>query len=204
MYIWKSSVFWENTIVRRFCIRSTPLIDFLLPGGVPHQHGKEVRKRGSFGRLVGVVTRTFRPLANLRPRRCFPVSASPPDRPSPLFDEKIREERPTPRVWHIGFPSTVLLSRSLFFSRDEVIDIFHEKNRRIYVYVNTLAAIGLSKGENFRSSYWFFVFFLLVLYFRFEGIDDWWSLKNWEMMYAWWVGFGNCWFYIERKFVKIL
>lgn len=49
MYIWKSSVFWENTIVRRFCIRSTPLIDFLLPGGVPHQHGKEVRKRGSFG-----------------------------------------------------------------------------------------------------------------------------------------------------------
>ena len=42
-------MFWENTIVRRFCIRSTPLIDFLLPGGVPHQHGKEVRKRGSFG-----------------------------------------------------------------------------------------------------------------------------------------------------------
>lgn len=25
----------ENTIVRRFCIQSTPLIDFLLPGGVP-------------------------------------------------------------------------------------------------------------------------------------------------------------------------
>lgn len=42
-------MFRENTIVRRFCIRSTPLIDFLLPGGVPHQHGKEVRKRGSFG-----------------------------------------------------------------------------------------------------------------------------------------------------------
>lgn len=56
------------------------------------------RKRGEEARivrcrLVGVVTRTFRPLANLRPRRCFPMSASPPDRPSPLFDEKIREER---------------------------------------------------------------------------------------------------------------
>lgn len=150
---------------------------------ITRRRAPPTRKRGEKARivrcrLVGVVTRTFRPLANLRPRRCFPVSASPPDRPSPLFDEKIREERPTPRVWHIGFPSTVLLSRSLFFSRDEVIDIFHEKNRRIYVYVNTLAAIGLSKGENFRSSYWFFVFFLLVLYFRFEGIDDWWSLKR--------------------------
>lgn len=28
-------IFDENTIVRRFCIQSTPLIDFLLLGGVP-------------------------------------------------------------------------------------------------------------------------------------------------------------------------
>lgn len=87
---------------------------------ITRRRAPPTRKRGEKARivrcrLVGVVTRTFRPLANLRPRRCFPVSASPPDRPSPLFDEKIREERPTPRVWHIGFPSTVLLSRSLFF-----------------------------------------------------------------------------------------
>lgn len=173
---------------------------------ITRRRAPPTRKRGEKARivrcrLVGVVTRTFRPLANLRPRRCFPVSASPPDRPSPLFDEKIREERPTPRVWHIGFPSTVLLSRSLFFSRDEVIDIFHQKNCRIYVYVNTLAAIGLSKGENFRViDFLYFFFWCCIFVSKGSMTDDRWR----EMMYAWWVGFGNCWFYIERKFVKIL
>lgn len=136
------------------------------------------RKRGEKARiarcrLVGVVTRTFRPLANLRPRRCFPVSASPPDRLSPLFDEKIR---PTPRVIrHIGFPPTAL-SLSLFpslFSRDEVIDIFHEKNRRKWMYAeNTLPTIGLfnvSKGRKFRSS----ADLTPVLYFRYMRFISW-------------------------------
>lgn len=86
---------------------------------------QQKRKRGEKARivrrrLVGVVTRTFRPLANLRPRRCFPVSASPPDRPSSLFltrkSARNDDGRPIPRlVRHIGFPSAVVLSLSLFF-----------------------------------------------------------------------------------------
>lgn len=80
------------------------------------------RKRGEKARiarcrLVGVVTRTFRPLANLRPRRCFPVSASPPDRLSPLFDEKIREERPTRHpTYRISVDATALSLSFSFFS----------------------------------------------------------------------------------------
>lgn len=119
---------------------------------------QQKRKRGEKARivrrrLVGVVTRTFRPLANLRPRRCFPVSASPPDRPSPLFDEKIREERrrPTHPTRRPTYRISVGCRSLFFFPPDEVIDIFHEKNRRIHVDVNTLTAIGLSKSENFRS-----------------------------------------------------
>lgn len=179
MYIWKSSVFWENTIVRRFCIRSTPLIDFLLPGGVPHQHGKEVRKRGSFGVVSWVSLLARFALLLIFDQddvsRCQQVRPIVPR----LFLTRKSARNDPPHASDISDFRRLSFSLALsFFSRDEVIDIFHEKNRRIYVYVNTLAAIGLSKGENFRSSYWFFVFFLLVLYFCFEGIDDWWSLKR--------------------------
>lgn len=84
----------------------------------------------------------------------------------PLFDEKIREERrrpthPTRRPTYRISVGCRSLSLSFFFPPDEVIDIFHEKNRRIHV--NTLTAIGLSKGENFRSSAELFADFLTPL-----------------------------------------
>lgn len=154
MYIWKSSVFWENTIVRRFCIRSTPLIDFLLPGGVPHQHGKEVRKRGSFGVVSWVSLLARFALLLIFDQddvsRCQQVRPIVPR----LFLTRKSARNDPPHASDISDFRRLSFSLALsFFSRDEVIDIFHQKNCRIYVYVNTLAAIGLSKGENFRSSY---------------------------------------------------
>lgn len=120
----------------------------------------------------------------------------------PLFDEKIREERrrpthptlsPTYRI-SVGCRS---LSLSLFFPLDEVIDIFHEKNRRIHV--NILTAIGLSKGENFRSKIicrfnsfnpQLLISFGVVFPFR-------WSLK-----FSWFRFNRENWFW--KLFVKIL
>lgn len=174
---------------------------------ITRRRAPPTRKRGEKARivrcrLVGVVTRTFRPLANLRPRRCFPVSASPPDRPSPLFDEKIREERPTPRVWHIGFPSTVLLSRSLFFLVMKS-SIFFTRKIVEYTYMwISYPRLGYQRARTFDRVIDFLYSFFWCCIFVSKGsmTDDRWR----EMMYAWWVGFGNCWFYIERKFVKIL
>lgn len=146
-------MFWENTIVRRFCIRFTPLIDFLLPGGVPHQHGKEVRKRGSFGVVswVSLLARfALLLIFDQDVSRCQQVRPIVPR----LFLTRKSARNDPPHASDISDFRRLSFSLALsFFSRDEVIDIFYQKNRRIYVYVNTLAAIGLSKDENFRSSY---------------------------------------------------
>lgn len=194
-------MFRENTIVRRFCIRSTPLIDFLLPGGVPHQHGKEVRKRGSFGVVSWVSLLARFALLLIFDQddvsRCQQVRPIVPR----LFLTRKSARNDPPHASDISDFRRLSFSLALsFFSRDEVIDIFHEKNRRIYV--NTLPRLDYQRARTFDRVIDFLYFFFWCCIFVSKGsmTDDRWR----EMMYAWWVGFGNCWFYIERKFVKIL
>ena len=131
-----------------FCIQSMALIDFLLLRGVPLQRRRD-RSTDAWCRLVGVVTRTFRPLANLRPRRCFPVSASPvwssldsfwrenPRRTTtypPYASSNISDFRR--RDSSLSLSLSLLVARSLFF-HDKVIDIFQRNVSIGYTNVNT-------------------------------------------------------------------
>lgn len=111
-----------------------------------HQHGKEVRKRGSLGVVswVSLLARFALLLISDQDdvSRCQQVRLIV----SRLFLTR-KSARNDPRVIrHIGFPSTRLLS--LFpslFSRDEVIDIFHEKNRGCMQRISYLR-LGCIKG----------------------------------------------------------
>lgn len=169
------------------------LIDFLLLRGVPLQRRRD-RSTDAWCRLVGVVTRTFRPLANLRPRRCFPVSASPvwssldsfwrenPRRTTtypPYASSNISDFRR--RDSSLSLSLSLSVARSLFF-HDKVIDIFQRNVSIGYTNVNTQRDSAIQRAYDdqracfqtiqlfadfllWSSCYLFFLFFSRLHFF---------------------------------------
>lgn len=177
------------------------LIDFLLLRGVPLQRRRD-RSTDAWCRLVGVVTRTFRPLANLRPRRCFPVSASPVwSSLDSFWRENPRRTTTYPpyassnisdfRRRDSSLSLSLSVARSLFF-HDKVIDIFQRNVSIGYTNVNTQRDSAIQRAYDdqracfqtiqlfadfllWSSCYLFFLFFSRLHFFQvsFTILPEW-------------------------------